>query len=114
MRRRTVELRERDPLRFLCHTGHAFSLRSLLQTHSGATEEKLWSSLRTLQEKKALLERIATEDGLLSAEEAGEALAEANQLAVILDQLKALLQRVPSSVDLSEDETTGNGAPQSG
>jgi two-component system chemotaxis response regulator CheB len=46
-----------SPQRFLCHTGHAFSLEALISSQSLATDETLWSALRALQEKRELLLR---------------------------------------------------------
>jgi two-component system chemotaxis response regulator CheB len=51
-----------QPPRFRCHTGHAFSLRSLAAAQAAATEEALWSGVRALQEKELLLRRIAALD----------------------------------------------------
>ncbi len=55
------EICEGRPLRFLCHTGHAFSLRSLVSTHGQVTDEALWSGLRALQEKqeRSTLDEVA-------------------------------------------------------
>lgn len=53
------EISQGRPLRFLCHTGHAFSLRSLASTHGQVTDEALWSGLRALQERQGILRRLA-------------------------------------------------------
>ncbi|WP_119153391.1 chemotaxis protein CheB [Caldimonas tepidiphila] len=53
------EMRDAEPPRFRCHTGHAYSLRSLQETQSKATEEALWSAVRALQEKEQLMRRMA-------------------------------------------------------
>ena len=50
------------PPRYRCHTGHAYSLRSLAHAHSQTTEDALWSAVRALQEKELLLRRIADLD----------------------------------------------------
>ena len=55
-----VELREQGPLRFRCHTGHAFTADSLVASLSESTEEALWSTFRALQEKIMLLRHMAT------------------------------------------------------
>lgn len=54
------ELDDKHPVRYRCHTGHAFSLRSLAATQEEATDAALWSALRALQEKEALLRRLAS------------------------------------------------------
>ena len=51
------ELRNTIPPRFRCHTGHAYTLRTLQHAHSLATDEALWSALRALQEQKSLLDQ---------------------------------------------------------
>ena len=46
-------------MRFRCHTGHAYSVESLLAEMSEAVEETLWSSIRSLEENVLLLRHIA-------------------------------------------------------
>jgi two-component system, chemotaxis family, protein-glutamate methylesterase/glutaminase len=53
------ELNEGKPLRYRCHTGHAFSARSLQKAQSDIAEHALWSSVRALQEREMLLRRLA-------------------------------------------------------
>jgi two-component system chemotaxis response regulator CheB len=56
------EISGSSPPRYRCHTGHAYSLRSLASAQSQAAEEALWSGVRALQEKEVLLRRIAELD----------------------------------------------------
>jgi two-component system chemotaxis response regulator CheB len=49
------EILDTQPQRFRCHTGHAFSLRSLEYTQATNTNKALWSAIRALQEREALL-----------------------------------------------------------
>jgi two-component system chemotaxis response regulator CheB len=42
------------PLRYRCHTGHAFSAKSLDQEQMGATEKALWIAVRRLEERLLL------------------------------------------------------------
>jgi two-component system chemotaxis response regulator CheB len=42
------------PQRFLCHTGHAFTLKSLRSVQALETDGALWSAIRALQEKREL------------------------------------------------------------
>lgn len=53
------ELDEGRVLRFRCRTGHAYSVGTLLAEQSEAQEAALWSALRALEEKAALIERMA-------------------------------------------------------
>jgi two-component system chemotaxis response regulator CheB len=45
--------------RFRCRTGHTFSQESLLLEQSAHVERALWTALRALEEKAAMLRRIA-------------------------------------------------------
>jgi two-component system chemotaxis response regulator CheB len=49
-----------DPLRFRCRVGHAYNLESLLVNQNDALEQSLWTALRALEERGALLDRIAS------------------------------------------------------
>ena len=51
------ELKDTKPLRYRCHTGHAFSARTLESAQTGTAEHALWSSVRALQEREILLRR---------------------------------------------------------
>jgi two-component system chemotaxis response regulator CheB len=54
-----VRLDERGIPRFRCHTGHAFSLDSLLAAVTESVEETLWSALRAVEESVILLRDAA-------------------------------------------------------
>ena len=41
--------------RYRCHTGHAYTQRTLEHTQGTRTDEALWRALRALQEREALL-----------------------------------------------------------
>lgn len=53
------ELKDGKFVRFRCRTGHAFAPKSLLARQSEALEEALWSALRALEEKSALIRKMA-------------------------------------------------------
>ena len=53
------ELDEGGPLRYRCHTGHAFSTDSLLADQASAAEQGLYVALRAVEEKAAVLRRLA-------------------------------------------------------
>lgn len=55
------------PLRYRCHTGHAFSAMSLASKQRDGAEEALWSALRRLQES------LLTQDQLVLAQAARSA-----------------------------------------
>lgn len=61
-----VEIREGNIARYRCHTGHAFSLRTLLEETEVAIERSLWNTVRVIEERSFLLrtmERQAREKG---------------------------------------------------
>jgi two-component system, chemotaxis family, protein-glutamate methylesterase/glutaminase len=51
------ELKDVLPPRYRCHTGHAYTLRTLQHAQSVGTDEALWNALRALQEQKLLLDK---------------------------------------------------------
>jgi two-component system chemotaxis response regulator CheB len=50
---------DQDPLRYRCHTGHAFTAESLLAELSEATEEAVWNAVRSIQETSMLMSHWA-------------------------------------------------------
>jgi two-component system, chemotaxis family, protein-glutamate methylesterase/glutaminase len=53
------EIHAGRPLRFRCHTGHAYSAKSLNSAQAEKTDHTLQSSVRALQEREQLLLRMA-------------------------------------------------------
>ena len=54
-----VQLREGGPVRFRCHTGHAFSANTLLSELTASIEESLWSTMRGMEESGMLMSHMA-------------------------------------------------------
>ena len=54
-----VQLKEGGRLRFRCHTGHAFTARSLLSDLRQSVEASLWNAVRAMDETVMLLEHLA-------------------------------------------------------
>ena len=54
-----LRLKEAQPLRFRCHTGHAYSTESLLAAVRDGIEEALWNALRAIEERALLLDHLA-------------------------------------------------------
>lgn len=52
------EMREDKPLRYRCHTGHAFTARVLEQLQGDETEEALWAAVRALHEQEQLYRQM--------------------------------------------------------
>jgi two-component system, chemotaxis family, protein-glutamate methylesterase/glutaminase len=88
------ELNDARPVRFLCHTGHAFSLRSLAVSQELVTEDAMWSGLRSLQEKQAILRRLAADQGT-SAPSSAALLAEVERLATVIRHMRGVVGNVP-------------------
>jgi two-component system chemotaxis response regulator CheB len=84
------EMAETPPLRYRCHTGHAFSALSLAQAQKDASEEALWSSVRALREREMLLRRMAAIASALG--DADQATACEAQAARLREQAQALQQ----------------------
>lgn len=67
------EVKDARPPRFRCHTGHAFTMRTLAHTMNEATEEALQTAMRAVQEQAILLRKAAAASRAAGATE--EALA---------------------------------------
>jgi len=56
-----LAVKDGELLRFRCHTGHAFTLRSLQEAQSESTDFVLWNAMRSLEDKEVLLRAVATQ-----------------------------------------------------
>jgi two-component system chemotaxis response regulator CheB len=54
-----MQMKEGGNVRFRCHTGHAYSIESLLSDLNQRTEEALWNATRSIQETVLLMRRMA-------------------------------------------------------
>jgi two-component system, chemotaxis family, protein-glutamate methylesterase/glutaminase len=63
-------IKNADPSRYRCHTGHAFSLSTLENAHAGEVDVAMWSALRALQEREKILETQMRECGEGQAKQA--------------------------------------------
>ncbi len=54
-----LQLKEGNLIRFRCHTGHAYSLNSLLAEVTECIEASLWSTLRGIEESEMLMSHMA-------------------------------------------------------
>jgi two-component system chemotaxis response regulator CheB len=97
------EMKESRPRRFRCHTGHAYTLRSLQETQAQTTDAALWNAIRALEEKELLMREIASghlEDG--NAMEAARVQVLAHNVTHHASALRELIER--------EDATAAQGA----
>lgn len=53
-----VTIREGSILRFRCHTGHAFSLKTLIAEVNEKIDDTLWSAMRAGEERSLLLKQM--------------------------------------------------------
>ncbi len=90
------ELMEGGPARYLCHTGHGFSLHSLASAQGEMTEEALWAALRALQEKEGILRRLAVAQADERPGSDAASLAEADGLKALIDRLRSLVTTTPA------------------
>lgn len=54
---------QEQPLRFRCHTGHAYSVESLMADMEEAIEDTLWSAVRALEERAMLIRHASEHPG---------------------------------------------------
>jgi two-component system chemotaxis response regulator CheB len=54
-----LEVKADGPLRFRCHTGHAYSVASLIAALDDGIEDAAWNAIRSLDEGGMLIERVA-------------------------------------------------------
>ena len=54
-----LEMKEEDLLRFRCHTGHAFTVNSLLADLTENVEDSLWTTIRSIEESAMLMSHMA-------------------------------------------------------
>jgi two-component system chemotaxis response regulator CheB len=66
------EIHARGPVRYRCHTGHAFTARVLESLQEEAVEDAIWGAIRALHEQERLFSKLAEKE-LLSGHQAGAA-----------------------------------------
>ena len=54
-----LQMKDGVPPRFRCHTGHAYTLDSLLSEMDEAIEDSLWNAIRALEERVMLIREAA-------------------------------------------------------
>lgn len=75
-----VEFEEGGQPRFRCHTGHAFSAAGLLAKISESIENKLYQTLRAMEEGIVLLQQLGAQTGQLSRPQLADLLARVRQV----------------------------------
>lgn len=88
------EVKDARPTRFRCHTGHAFTLRTLAHTMNEATEQALETAMRALQEQAFLLRKAAQVSRAAGAVKEAEAIeAGAEQASAHAIKLREIVEK---------------------
>jgi two-component system, chemotaxis family, protein-glutamate methylesterase/glutaminase len=54
-----LDVKDASPPRFRCHTGHAYTMESLLSEMDEVIEDSLWNAIRALEERAMLIRQAA-------------------------------------------------------
>ncbi len=92
-----LELKEGMRTKFRCHTGHAYSIASLLAAVAEGVEDTLWNAIRALEEAQLLMTRMAEHlNTAHNDEEARQLSARADEARRQSDMIRQLVtSRVP-------------------
>jgi two-component system chemotaxis response regulator CheB len=96
-----MQLKEGSLLRFRCHTGHAYSLNSLLAEVTQSIEESLWDGIRTIEASEMLMLHTAKHLREMNEHEAADLLLQKAEDAKRRANL--VRQAVMSNEILSQD-----------
>jgi len=96
-----MQLKEGSLLRFRCHTGHAYSLNTLLAEVTQSIEESLWDGIRTIEESEILMLHTAKHLREMNEHEAADLLLQKAEDAKRRANL--VRQAVMSNEILSQD-----------
>jgi len=77
-----------DSLRYRCHTGHAYSAKSLLEEQNIRIEETMWVALRMFEERKNLLTTMSKQ---MTGKSSNTALERAKFSQIHIDRIKSIL-----------------------
>lgn len=67
------EIGQKGPVRYRCHTGHAFTAKVLESLHHDAVEDAIWGAIRALHEQERLFNKLCERERQSSqAERAAE------------------------------------------
>jgi two-component system chemotaxis response regulator CheB len=105
------EMDSPDVSRYRCHTGHSFTVPTLLESQSEKIEETLWISLRMFEERKNLLNST---DNAFAAQRAKETQIHIDRIRAILldprtwphtlDRVKKSMSGTPKTKSVRREE----------
>ncbi|RAU82902.1 chemotaxis protein CheB [Pontibacter arcticus] len=94
-------------VRYRCHSGHAYSQESLLTGMSNSLEETLWVALRTLEERRNILQKMSQNEFLKNNQRWSAMQDERiDEMKVHIERLRQLLSR---SAEEDEEHLTELG-----
>jgi two-component system, chemotaxis family, protein-glutamate methylesterase/glutaminase len=94
-----LQLKEGGRIRFRCHTGHAYSLDSLLAEIGESIETSMWTTIRALEEGGLLLERMSEHGDAHGGTTTAELLERGRQWRKQADSIRQLITDLePSAV----------------
>jgi two-component system, chemotaxis family, protein-glutamate methylesterase/glutaminase len=85
-----LKLKQEGRIRFRCHTGHAYSISSLLAGISEGVEHSLWTAIRALEEGGIFMYEMAEHMQTHDAEEASRLAKGAEELRAKSETLRKL------------------------
>jgi two-component system, chemotaxis family, protein-glutamate methylesterase/glutaminase len=93
-----LQLKARGPIRFRCHTGHAYTAESLLAEIGEGVEIALWNAIRSLQEAGILVRQLARHAETTHHGEPATMVQHAEELERRANQLRSLVTSSPQMV----------------
>lgn len=94
-----VKIQEGSILRFRCHTGHAYSLKTLICEINDAIDSGLWDTLRAVEERILLLREMAEQTASVGAsDDATACMKQAEESAKCLQALRDLVSHLYSEI----------------
>ncbi len=107
------EIEEGQLLRYRCRVGHAFTADGLLSDQSAHLEAALWAALRGLEEKAALVRRLAERSRAaghaMLAERYAEQERDARQHAAVIRALILRGDTSPAEAEAARQQETADG-----
>ncbi|WP_034415334.1 chemotaxis protein CheB [Deinococcus marmoris] len=97
-----VQIKEGNLTRYRCHTGHAYTADTLLVSVTEQIEDKLWITMRALEEASMLLENTGQElEAAGNTRLAGEYFQKARQME---DRTRLIFQNIIENQTLSGEQ----------